>query len=506
MVSESIAGSSGEGSGTLIQKVQWILFLFLMISIPVTSSPLIAGIVGYSTVSPLAGIPLALLVVAFLIPRLIRSGRLPRVSAWLLLFFAVALVSGMAAIFREIYPGLEQNVPGRVFRALLTLGVGTSFYLVVATFVRSNRDANRALRWIYLGGAVMMVWASIQAYMIIRYGSIPGEVQNIHRIFSIYDTPRNRVAGFAYEPSWLGDQLVILYLPLLLTSVLQGFSAFTNRRTRISVELFLLLWGTAILFLSQSRIGLLSAMAVVGVLVLSAGWTQAGNLAGRIAARRDANREEASPGDPRLLQVALWIVFILVLFLATYSTLSVVSKFDWRIERIFNLDLQEVLANSQYPFFSLAEEVAFAERVVYWENGFRVFSTYPFLGAGLGNTGFFFRENASGYGYHLPEIIFILTAAPEFPNTKSLWVRLLAETGVVGFTVFVTWLFSLAKGGLSLLRGSSPLQRMIGLAGLLSLVAQVFEGFSLDTFALPHLWVMLGLVTAALSFNDLGQS
>ncbi len=45
---------------------------------------------------------------------------------------------------------------------------------------------------------------------------------------------------------------------------------------------------------------------------------------------------------------------------------------------------------------------------------------------------------------------------------------------------------------------SSPLRRMIGMAGFLSLLALLFEGFSLDTFALPHLWVMLGLVTAVL--------
>ena len=224
-----------------------------MISIPVTSSPLIAAIIGFSTVSPLAGIPLALLVVGFLIPHLVRSARLPRVSTWLLLFFAVALVSSMAAIFREIYPGLEQNVPGRVFRALLTLGVGTSFYLVVGTFVRSDKDANRVLKWLYVGGAAMMLWASIQAFYVIRSGGIPGEFQNIHRIFSIYDTPRNRLAGFAYEPSWLGDQLVILYLPLLLTSVLLGYSAFTKRKTRFSVELFLLLWGTAILARQRDR-------------------------------------------------------------------------------------------------------------------------------------------------------------------------------------------------------------------------------------------------------------
>lgn len=189
---------------------------------------------------------------------------------------------------------------------------------------------------------------------------------------------------------------------------------------------------------------------------------------------------------------------MLVLLLAAFSTLWIVSQFDWRIERIFQLDLGDVLESSQYPFYSLAENLAYAERVVYWESGCRVFARYPVFGVGLGNAGFFFRQFVSGYGYHLPEIIFILTAAPEFPNVKSLWIRLLAETGVIGFVTFVAWLYSMMLEARSLQRSSSATRRTLGMAGLLSLLALLFEGFSLDTFALPHLWVMLGLVTAAL--------
>jgi hypothetical protein len=30
----------------------------------------------------------------------------------------------------------------------------------------------------------------------------------------------------------------------------------------------------------------------------------------------------------------------------------------------------------------------------------------------------------------------------------------------------------------------------------LALIAQIFEGFSLDTFALPQLWIILGIFSA----------
>jgi hypothetical protein len=38
---------------------------------------------------------------------------------------------------------------------------------------------------------------------------------------------------------------------------------------------------------------------------------------------------------------------------------------------------------------------------------------------------------------------------------------------------------------------------MIGWSGLFVLVAYIIEGFSTDTFALPYLWVSLGIVSAA---------
>ena len=108
-------------------------------------------------------------------------------------------------------------------------------------------------------------------------------------------------------------------LPLWLTSVLGGYSAFTKRKTRFSIELLLLLWGTAILFLSQSRIGLLSAMAIVGVLILSVGWQQTGRLTRSIRGRRVGNQNEVKQDGPDFLRIALWSLFVLVLLLAVFQ-------------------------------------------------------------------------------------------------------------------------------------------------------------------------------------------
>jgi O-antigen ligase len=116
----------------------------------------------------------------------------------------------------------------------------------------------------------------------------------------------------------------------------------------------------------------------------------------------------------------------------------------------------------------------------------------------LGNSGFFFPEKMSGYGWGLVEVRRLMYIDTALPNIKSLWVRLLAETGLVGFAFFVCWLYlgwhtsSWLEKNVADRRG-----KMLALMGKLVIIALVFEGFSVDSFALPYLWFSLGLVTAA---------
>jgi len=59
----------------------------------------------------------------------------------------------------------------------------------------------------------------------------------------------------------------------------------------------------------------------------------------------------------------------------------------------------------------------------------------------------------------------------------------------------------LATGG-SLQRRRSPVLGVFGLAGQLAVLAFLVEGFSIDSFALPYLWVTLGLAASAWRVRD----
>ena len=155
-----------------------------------------------------------------------------------------------------------------------------------------------------------------------------------------------------------------------------------------------------------------------------------------------------------------------------------------------------------YPndgLFALGDRLAFSERIVYWTAAFRTFSLYPLLGVGPGNAGFFFERTLPDYGYRLAEIQALLRESSfGFPNPKNLWAKLLAETGIAGFLLFGLW-FALMGFGAAVLRGRGDgFERFLGLASMMVILTQLVEGFSMDTFALPQLWLIFGLATAAL--------
>jgi hypothetical protein len=46
-------------------------------------------------------------------------------------------------------------------------------------------------------------------------------------------------------------------------------------------------------------------------------------------------------------------------------------------------------------------------------------------------------------------------------------------------------------------RSLNPLERMMGFTGLLVIPGMVFEGLSIDSFAMPYWWITLGLAVSS---------
>jgi O-antigen ligase len=489
-------------------KFVWYLWLFLLAVIPVTSFPPLArAFGGIVLVSPLAMVPMGLIIVAGLIPNLARGHRLPSLSRPIMFFIFLAVLSAAVAFLLPILPYKGQSIIERETRAGFTLLIGLGFYLTAATLPRTEGQIMTSLRAIYLGLVVLAVWSAVQAWIVIAWhGDIPDGINRIHRWLVLRDLFPDRVTGLAYEPSWLGDQIAIIYLPLLLASVFTGVSAVIRFGRWISVELLLIGCAMTILVLSKSRISLLSVGVLLACLILGSGYS---TIRSWLARRNVFHRTDSHWRDlfPSLLSIMALLLFIIAL---AVSLLWGLTRLDPRMGNLFGVTGRINELNYYYPrdlLYALANRLTLAERFVYWTTAFRTFSAYPLLGVGPGNAGFMFEKFLPVFGYQLDEIQNVIRYANfGFPNPKSLWLRILAEQGIVGMIVFVLWLIMLGLSARALLKSANRMDRFIGLAGVLCLLSQVFEGFSLDTYALPQLWIMLGLLTSRANKRLLDQS
>ncbi len=497
-VQTSVNQGSESRSIDWIDKSSWWVWLALLVVLPITSMPAIAERFGGAVVSPLAVLPLLILILIWMIAGLFRGRVYPGISWPLILFFIVALISGALAFFQPILPYKNLTLFSREIRAFVTLIIGLCYYLI-ASSITSNEDRVRtSLRALYIGLFLTLVWSTVQTYLVLDgIEKIPQQFNEIHRLISVRDLIKDRVTGMAYEPSWLGDQLVLLYLPFLLSSVLTGTSVFARRKGILSVELILSIWTVFVLLMTKSRISFISfglMIAVISALLLGRVSRWLSHRSTSSASREGHRRSKVKP----VLVYGLGIILALG---AVVGAAWGLSKVDRRMERLFQIPENYASIRVEFPYqaeYEIANQLAFAERIAYWEFGFDVFEGSPILGVGLGNAGFLFEEHLAPYARTLVEMKDVLDYDnPNFPNPKNLWVRLLAETGIIGFALFSTWVVLMLAAGMLLASYPESFNRMMGIAGILAFTAFVIEGFSLDSFALPQMWIVFGLLTAS---------
>ena len=190
-----------------------------------------------------------------------------------------------------------------------------------------------------------------------------------------------------------------------------------------------------------------------------------------------------------ILAVCVVLASLVIYPCVGWGLLQVGARFETRLARIMSRNILE--ANNLYEVFNNLE---FAERVMYWDAGLRTYADHWFLGTGLGNSGFYFSQNVYSFGLMLPEVANLLNRFDYIPNTKSLWVRVLTETGLLGFAFFLAWYYALGMAGITAWRSREGMLQSIGLAGLFALLAFLLEGFSMDSFALPYFWLEAGLL------------
>lgn len=467
-----------------------VIWYSLLIFLPFTSLPLAAKLLRSSMVSAPSIIFMALLFIILITQALVKRKQL-FLPKPLLIFFLAALFSCSTAYFIDIPIIRDFSIINNEIEGIITLTIGVSFIIVFINFLSDRNILIQSIRAIAFSMIPVVIWSAIQFGSWMLFNEYPEIVSSIQGFVSTSgNLYKGRITGFAYEPSWFAHLLNMVYLPLWMGLSITNTTVFKRQLFKINIENYLLLISIALLILTKSRVGYVTFafMALFYFVKLQGGIVR---LVGQIF-----NKKFKQNINNKL--ISLFLIFAYILSFA--GGIFLVSKFDSRMENLLNPDFY----NNQ-NISSIANEFQFAERIMYWQSGWRVFNDYPILGVGLGNSGFFFKEKLPEFAWALDEPRDIFYYENYLPNNKNLWTKLLSETGIIGFGFFVIWLITILSKSILLTTKKDRLLQSLGYIGIFACIAFVFEGFSIDSFALPYFWIIPGIVSAIYLHQDSSQ-
>jgi O-antigen ligase len=142
-------------------------------------------------------------------------------------------------------------------------------------------------------------------------------------------------------------------------------------------------------------------------------------------------------------------------------------------------------------------------RGAYSAGALAAFEEYPWTGVGLGGSGFYIYQNLPDWALTtVPEIAKQLDPGNHlYPNPKNLYARLLAETGLIGFFLFLAFQFYILGETLDLLRQKESWARFAAVAGVFAWFAVAFYNFTQDSLTTPNIWLISGIMVGV-SFNS----
>jgi len=478
-------------------KISWV---FLVILLPVTSFPLIVRLVGSDVIGLPSGIFLLLMLVFWYLPSMWKGERIAKQHLLLFGFIIFALLSTALSAFITIPSYKGNKIVLEQVQSMLTLFIGAVMFMVTAKWTKDSGRLQQTYRLLNWSGLFVLLWSMAQALAWRIYGGYPAMMEVFHRFFSTGVLYGNRVTGLALEPSFFAHQLNCLYLPLWFSATIQNYSVYRKRVFGFSLENGLLILGVIALFLSLSRVGYLSFFMMLGVFFLQINHRFLDWTFGYVSKRMKIFRDEKTGSLKKRKQIRFWLrTGLMVLLMIGYlvllaSAIFTFVKIDPRMATFFEIDLSQ----DQWLFRYLGN-MDLGPRISFWMAGWDVFAEHPLFGVGLGNSGFFFMDALPHYSWTFPEVRSLMWQSSSVLNPKNLWSRLLAETGVLGFSAFMIWLLGNWQTARELLQKKSPLLRQMGLMGIFVTAALLVEGFSVDSFALPYYWFSFGLVLSAYS-------
>jgi hypothetical protein len=414
----------------LLAHSEKFLWRCLLLLVPISASPLL--LLGPGTLArPLAILPACLLLLSAL-TRFFFLRQRPRLTGEGFGFLGIltlylTVVGLVVALDQPDYFFKGQTPLESFLRALLTWLIGLIFYAAARLQIRSISDIRETIFLLFVAMSGSVLLAFLQALAIAQQGELLKVTQAITDLFAFhYAGLVSRAQGMTFEPSWLATQILVFLMPPLIASSMAGKARIggDNPRRwkwRLTGGFAVALGG---LLSSGSRFGLVGVIALLSLSSLVAA------LRGRIFAI---------------------LTFVLVLVaggggIAVMSGLGTGAGASYVVGPIAYLSEQAGLGAADADFATgVTDALALAGRFAAAQAAALTWLDHPVFGVSLGNgyryfgvyapdwafaTQLFTTGNKEGEGW-------LDGNSPEKGNAKNMILRLLSETGAIGFFCFI---------------------------------------------------------------------
>lgn len=203
-----------------------------------------------------------------------------------------------------------------------------------------------------------------------------------------------------------------------------------------------------------------------------------------------------------MIVVLLQLIVFLFLFLnfeefkkLTLTTLILISVagtviFSSNSEKIIN-DINKKIESLDFKG-NLKKNISNQSRFGIQHANMQVFEENPIFGVGFGQQGFHARyyyptwAKKDNYEFRL---MYLNKNVKAFPPGYNLYVRLLAETGIIGLILFIFLIFSLFKVSHNFIKSSSRDLNSLGIICLVSILGFSLNFMQIDTFRIYGFWL-----------------
>jgi O-antigen ligase len=469
-----------------LQRLELFFWALTLVTVPLTSFTFMPFIGNNTQVRPFSLFP-ALILLVLLGIRCIQKRCLlfwSNALVPLILFGMVAVFSSAAGLFMAPVSLFGNAYGARVLRAWITFAAGIVFLLTSIGMNRDEQGLRFTLKWLYIGFFIQAGWSLVQLFAFY----LPNQqlrdaafslVNSIQATFVVSGlAPHQRISGLTLEPSWLAAQVVAAYLPWAFASLLTNYR--WDRRgwlapLILAINIFLLIF-------TFSRSGILITLVAVLLSVLLTGRKQI----------QQGWHWFLSPFrrvKPAMVQRTTGLV------LRVFIILAILAGFAGGLSLLAQNSYFATLWNSQKTdVVSYLAGIYAGPRLAYAWAGWTVFEHHPWTGVGLGAVGLYLYQALPDWAlFDNPEIAQLLNSLT-YLNTKDLFIRLLAETGIVGFWLFISFYLVTLGKTLALLRSRRKELVFVGTASLMAWLAIIALGFTQDSLAMLTIWMPLGIL------------